>query len=266
MGELPSSPRVLSELLTALEDQDVPIAELAKIVERDVAMCAKCLQLVNSAFFGLPRRESNVQRAIGLLGTNMLRSLAFSIGAFRAFPAGSSPLGFSLERLECHSLLTAKLAARLVPASQAEEVFMAAMLHDIGNLILAARLPHKFAPILEQSAREGRPAYAVEEEVLGVSHAEIGAYLLGLWGLPHMIVEAVAHHHMPSRIQPGRFDMVAAVHVANSLVDELQPVWGEDVTGANAHIDEEWLEALGVLDRLPNWRAAAQDVRAAMRT
>jgi hypothetical protein len=103
--------------------------------------------------------------------------------------------------------------------------------------------------------------HVAEAELHGVTHAEIGAYLLGLWGLPYPIVEAVAHHHAPLRVVRQGFEVLDAVYVANCFAREPAPGHGEPVAGAG--LDPAYLEAVGAHDRVAQWRAVASEVMAA---
>src|SRR5204863_7036626 len=118
-------------------------------------------------------------------------------------------------------VLTARIAKRLMPKGrQAQDAFTDALLQDIGNLVLAVCIPEKFKKAFLTCQTSRRPAHEVEAELLGVTHAEVGAYLLGLWGLPHPIVEAVAYHHNPAAALERTFDLPTAVSVANALAEE----------------------------------------------
>lgn len=255
---LPAVPRIYAALVEMLTRSDASPEEVAKVLEQDVGMSAKVLQLVNSSFFGVSRHVSNLRVAVSLLGTNMIQSLVLSTEAFRGFRGDGDLDGFSVDALHHHSLAVANLAIRLLDdRSLAENAYVAGMLHDVGKLVLADHLPAEFKRA-NAAAREQRvPLHEVEPEFLGVTHAEIGAYLLGLWNLPFPIVEAVAHHHAPGRVSHGSFDLLAAVHVANALVHETNDVPGSD--DAFACLDEDYLEALGVIEQLPLWRALAQE-------
>jgi HD-like signal output (HDOD) protein len=101
----------------------------------------------------------------------------------------------------------------------ADEAFLAGMLHEIGYLVLAQECGAELAAILADSERTGRPLVELEYERFGASHAEIGAYLLGLWGLPYSLVEAVARHHTPSRVQQTDFDVLGVLVLAEALCD-----------------------------------------------
>lgn len=224
MGDLPSLPRRFQELTAALDNPDITLPEIARIIERDVAMCAKCLQLVNSAFFGLPRRVTSIQPAITYLGTNMLRNLVFSAEVFRTFAPGSSLSEAALEALEAHALEAARLTRHFgLERKRGEEAFMAAMLHDIGRLVLESRLPARCREVRELARQQDLSLSEAERAILGVTHAQVGAFLLGLWGLPYPIVEAVALHHQEPCGKPEDGDLVPVVQLAERLADARTP-------------------------------------------
>jgi HD-like signal output (HDOD) protein/CheY-like chemotaxis protein len=259
--ELPALPRTYLELTKALGDSDVSLDRVAKIVEQDVAIAAKLLQLVNSAFFGLSREVTNVQAAVSYLGVDVLQSLVLSIGVFRSFEDAGMMQGFSVERFQSHAYLTAKTADALPTPKHLKGVTsLAALLHDVGKLVLAMKMPAHLARVLAMAREQGRPLYEVEQELIGVTHAEIGAYLLGLWGLPWPVVEAVAHHHAPTRVPEQGFDALAAVYVANILALECtpSPSGGEDLVQPS--FDGDYLDSLGVSAQLAEWRVAAQGI------
>ena len=253
---LPALPRVYDELITALADPEVSVDCVASIVEQDVGISVKILQLVNSSFFGLRKQIADVRMATTYLGLTMIRDLTLSIEVFRAFEASDGLPEFSLEREQVHATLTARIARRLLSDKvMSAQAFTAAMLHDIGKLILATKLPETYQPMLAASASGGRALYAIEEESNGISHAEIGAYLLGIWGMPYPIVEAVANHHHPARVEQQRFDVLGAVHVANALAHELT---GSAVDSSQeSELDLCYLNSVGELDALPRWREVA---------
>lgn len=251
---LPSAPTLYTRLVDTLADPEASMEDIGALVESDIAMCAKVLQLVNSSFFGLGRRICSARQAVGYLGIAPLRALVLSAGAFRAF-APSQPIeGFCVDALERHSTLVARIAAELLPdRHQAAEAFTAGLLHDVGKLVLAAHQPDQLALLLARARELGQPLHVVEREHGGVTHAEIGAYLLNLWGLPHAIVEAVAHHHAPSRLESSDLDPVAAVHIANALVN------AHEHDPAPEPLDPDYLARLGVTDRLDAWETLVAD-------
>jgi len=264
MGELPSLPRTYHELTHALTDPDASIQKVARIVERDVGISAKILQLVNSAFFGLSHSITTVQSAVTYLGITTLKNLVLSVEVFRAFKPKRVLKGFSLEGVQYHSRLTAHIAARLpVPKHLTDAVVVAGMLHDVGKLILAAKLSDGFEKTLAEATKERSPLYKVEERERGFSHAEIGAYLLGLWGLPFTVVEAVAFHHTAQKVVPQQLDAVSAVHVADLLAHEIEePPAEQGLETPAAENREAEFEELGVVENLAEWRAMAAGIPA----
>jgi putative nucleotidyltransferase with HDIG domain len=246
---LPSVPRIYAALTTALNDPDTDADAIADIIQQDPAMCAKVLQLVNSAFFSRAVVVADVRQAVLRLGFQMVKNLALAIEVFRA-PEGGKPIaGFSIDALQHHALQAATLASKLLSdKKQAEDAFLAALLHDIGQLILAVALPDQLEAALARAQLETQPLCAAEKDLMGISHAEIGAYLLGLWGLPYPIVEAVANHHEPMRVShPTGFGVLEAVYVANHLA-------------SGTEMDTDYLRELGVQDRLETWQDMAAEL------
>lgn len=261
VGELPSLSRTYLSLTEAVKDPSTSIAKVADIVGRDVAMSAKVLQLVNSAFFGLAQKVTNVQNAATHLGTETIKNLALASEAFRVFPANPRIPQTVHESMQQHAQRTAAIAGTLpVDRKNRDVTVMAALLHDIGSLLLASKMPDKFCSAHALAKERGCKLFEAEVELLGTSHAEIGAYLLGLWGIPDLVVEAIAHHHHPTRIPHTDFDSTVAVYVADLLAHELD-AHPQGATGLEiGEPDRTWLETLGLSPMLAEFRerAAAQ--------
>lgn len=259
MGDLPSLPRTYHELTRALADPDASLQKVARIVEHDVGISAKILQLVNSAFFGLSHSITNIQSAVSYLGIATLKNLVLSVEVFRAFQPKRALNGFSLEALQYHSRVAAHIAVRLpVPKHLTDTVFVAGMLHDVGKLILAAKFSERFENTLAEARKEHCPLYKVEERERGFSHAEIGAYLLGLWGPPYNVVEAVAFHHTANQAAGQDLDAVSGVHVADLLAHEIDdPPPGQGAEAPPAENRDAEFQALGLMENLAEWRAMA---------
>jgi putative nucleotidyltransferase with HDIG domain len=254
---LPSVPACYEQLSAAINDPDAAVEAIGELIESDVAMCAKVLQLVNSAFFGLGRRIENAREAAVYLGTTTLRNLVLSVEIFDTWKPDPPLPGFSVEGMATHSARVAKVASALPESTEdRESAFTAGLLHDVGKLLLATYRRDDMARLIEAANCGGRSFHAVERELLGLTHAELGAYLLGLWGLPDTVVEAVAFHHAPERLSRRGFDPVGIVYVANQLVaaGEHGGEWEPDEEG-RAYVDEA-----GLGDRLDGWRAFAKEV------
>jgi HD-like signal output (HDOD) protein/CheY-like chemotaxis protein len=261
VGELPSLSRTYLSLTEAVKDPSTSIAQVADIVGQDIAMSAKVLQLVNSAFFGLAQKVTSVQNAAAHLGTETIKNLALASEAFRVFPASPRIPQTVYEAMQRHAQRTAAIAGALpVDRKSRDATVMAALLHDIGSLLLASKMPEEFCSAQAMAQERGFRLFEAEEELLGTSHAEIGAYLLGLWGIPDLVVEAIAHHHHPTRIPHSDFDITVAVYVADLLAHELV-AHPQGATGLEVdEPDRTCLETLGVSPMLADFRerAAAQ--------
>lgn len=198
---------------------------MADIIGKDSAMTAKILQFVNSAFFGIPRRIDTPAQAVAMLGFDIVKALVLSahvFSSFKSIPGGK----FSIDRFHEHSLVAAIFAKEIALAETGDRkigdrAFLVGILHDIGLLIMAANMPGKVERVLARHNEDGITVYEAELMEYKASHAEIGAYLLSLWGFSDDILEAVNYHHRPWEVETERFSLVIAIYAANALADEL---------------------------------------------
>jgi HD-like signal output (HDOD) protein len=259
--KLPSLHTTYHELMRAMAQPDASARTIAGIVQRDPAMCAKLLQLVNSACFGPSKSVTGIDRAVAYLGMELIKNLALTVNVFAAIEQASSSSGVSFEALQEHSLLTARIASRLLPDPQkARDAFTAGLLHDVGNVALKVCFQERLKDVVDTGHAVERPAHQTGAEVLDTTHADVGAYLLGLWGLPYPIVETVAYHHHPAAAAETTFDLVSATHVADALADEAMG----NAAGLmeNPEVNTEHLKALNVVSKIPEWTAiAAEEVQ-----
>lgn len=258
IGELPSLSDTYTSLTQAVSDPDASIAQVAGIIELDLAMSAKVLQLVNSAFFGLGQKVTSLSGAVAYLGMEMIKNLALASETFRIFAPDVRISQEVYESMQLHGHRTAAIARRLpVDPNIRDTVVVAALLHDVGEIILASKMPDKFCSTRSRARELQCQIVDAEEELLGTSHAEIGAYLLGLWGIPNLAVEAVAQHHHPNRIPHTDLDISIAVYIADLLAHELD-AHPQDSEGLELReSDQECLEALGMLHRFAEFRELA---------
>ena len=170
----------------------------------------------------------------------------------------------SPDRLQSHSMLTAILAKKIVSnPALADAAFTAGLLHDIGALVLLHAAPPDYVRALQRKKELNGDSAAAEREIFGVTHAEVGAYLLGLWGIPFPIVEAVAFHHRPNEVAPESRALVAAVHIASGLVEEMTEADTQSrPAGANidssGRIDVSFLREAGLEEAFKKNRAEAE--------
>jgi HD-like signal output (HDOD) protein/CheY-like chemotaxis protein len=257
LGRLPSLPRLYAAVNEELQQEEVVLKRVAAIVGDDVAMTAKILQLVNSAFFGLGRRIARIEDAVTYLGVDIIRSLAISHSAFTAFDTSDREF---FDRLWRHSSLTGLLAHRIAKGESSDpivhgEALQAGMLHDIGQLVLASAMPVPYRRAREGASVPGTSLPLTEREAFGADHGHVGAYLMGLWGLSDRIVEALAYHDEPRSCPNRSFAPLTAVHVASVLTEAAC-----ETPYVETEIDEEYLAACGCLERLPQWREQAEEI------
>lgn len=257
LSSIPSLPKLYLDVVRVSEDESKSLRDVGDVVAKDVGMTAKILQLVNSSFFGSSRHIESMQDAMVFLGADTLKALVLSVKLFKCFN-GNELDKLNVERIASHSLATGMLAQRIAKeAGAAKEVcdhaLFAGGLHDIGQLILALNMPEPSAEIHQLENSSDLSLVEAENQVLGSNHARVGAYLLRLWGLPQPIVEAVAFHHDPRSCLSTEFTALTAVHLANGF-EPLASV-GEDGEPAAlpSVLDIEYLEAVGVVDKLETW-------------
>ncbi|MHC4269524.1 MAG: HDOD domain-containing protein [Planctomycetota bacterium] len=284
---LPSLPSLYNLIVEEMQSPEGSLKKVGHLISQDVSMSAKILQLVNSAFFSLPQKVTDPQQASVFVGIETLKSLILSIHLFSSLTKDAELCGFSPVKMWRHSLRTGRLAGDIARAENAdrkvvEEAMIAGMLHDIGKLILL-KIPQKFKEVMDLVEKTGCTDAEAEFSVMEASHAELGAYLLGLWGLPGDIVESVAFHHKPSKLiermfimspektkddldnvetakvnlkpQPiekysTEFTALTAVHVANALT--MQGNCSSDTTSF-PYLDMLYLETLELTDKITEW-------------
>jgi HD-like signal output (HDOD) protein len=250
---IPSFPHVYNSIVEELDKPDSDLKRIARILITDPGLTARVLQIVNSPFYGMRRRIHDTVQAIGLLGMQNLLSMVLAAEVFNAFEAGAA--GLSLNRLWSHSTATAACARRIAHAAGAPRddvmmAFVAGILHDGGRLILGSEVPDAHRSFANSFDAAEAPFEEAERRALGVSHAEVGAYLLDVWNLPTGIVEAVAFHHEPSRSRDTVFTPLTAVHLAEVFQQE----YGADGIERGVELDTDYLEGIGILEEVESWR------------
>jgi putative nucleotidyltransferase with HDIG domain len=240
VGVLPTLPSAVAEISSCLRRPNATIGDAARIITRDVAMTANIMKVVNSAFFGAARQVRSVDRAVAYLGFDTLTALVLG---HSLFCASASSI---MEALWRHSLETATVAreialAEKLPPIRVEEAFLVGILHDVGRVVFATH-------------SGDRAADALTGEQIDARHAEVGAYLLGLWGFPSHIVAAAALHHAPSRRADRSLDLTVLAHVSDRLAHRDR---GATPTAGEVGIEAGVLEELHVEDHWTRWLAAA---------
>ncbi|HEY1814466.1 MAG TPA: HDOD domain-containing protein [Kofleriaceae bacterium] len=240
LDKLPSPPALYRQVAAALSSPDTALVDVASLVGSDPAMCAKVLQLVNNACFDEVTPTCSIEDALELLGTEQLGYVAMTASVFGSL---DDARGESVDAIQEASLRCARLAERFVDGPGRTDVFVAALLHDVGRLVLSLASGERCMLVGERVAA-GAARCDAEREAFGVTHAEVGACLLAIWGIPGSIVDLVRCHHDPAAAAEPLRTYAAAVHVADALTVGRDP-------------DLASLERAGMLDRLDEWRRVA---------
>ncbi len=215
--QLPTLPRTYARLRDVMSRPDVGIAEVAATITADTAIAAKVLQVVNSAFFRRARAITKIETAVSHLGFVAIRNIALSVEVFSQW--GSNPIpGFDPERLQEQGQQVAAIAHALAHRTPlADDAMLAGLMHNIGYWVMVQECPRELQQARELARERGIAMHEAEREILGASYAEVGAYLLGIWGLPQAVVEAVAFQHRSEQVVQTNFDILSALVVAESL-------------------------------------------------
>jgi HD-like signal output (HDOD) protein len=229
IDRLPSVPRLYTELNRALAADRASADELASIVRQDPAISARLLQIAGSAVYSRGTKVTDVRTAVVRLGGDVLRNLVLSAAVFEQARTSLRATGLDIDKLQEHALRVAALAEAIAPrrglgfGSGNGEAFTAGLLADVGILALAVSAPDRLRELHALAQAQHLPLHEVELAREGPGHAEVGGYLLGVWGLSDVTVEAVANHHVPKRNVGRDFGVAAAVHVASALIDGAPP-------------------------------------------
>jgi HD-like signal output (HDOD) protein len=252
MPNIPSLPTLYTALLDELAKNEPSTKKVGEIVKKDIGMTVKILQIVNSAFFGLRRRISDSNEAVEFLGLDTISSLTLGLGIISQLESTELSTVL-LARLWEHSISVGILAHKIALSENpavAVDAFTAGLLHDIGEVVLAINLPKQFFEAQKLVEEQNISRADSEKAVFETTHAEVGAYLIGLWGLPTQVVEAVAFHHTPCESGSETFSALTAVHIANALQHTQS---SDDPALLRPYYDFEYLEKLGLIEKLKVW-------------
>lgn len=222
---LPSAPHLHQELIALLDREESTAAAVAAVIKQDPAMTSKILQVASSAFFNTSASVADVETAIMRLGFRTLRTLTLGLRVFEPSLRDSGAPATSVEALQRHSLAVARTASAMAKLPEdASVAYMAGLLCDVGQLVLASAAPERLYVTQAEALQSGVATHVAEKSTWGTTHAEIGAFLLGLWGLPFQIVEAVANHHAPERQTGDQVGLSQLIWLAACIVDGEDPL------------------------------------------
>jgi putative nucleotidyltransferase with HDIG domain len=256
MRQVPSPLKAYTRMVEEMKSPTCSLEKIGQLISQDPAVAAKVLQLANSALLGLELNVVHPKEAIGYIGLETTRAVVLLAHTFSSFD-NLKLVHFSVEDLWRHSVEVGRLARRLaemenIAEDVAEQAFVAGLLHDIGKLLFAANHAGLFGKVLRLAREQHCNLWEAEAQILpGMGHAELGATVMGIWGLPKTVTEAVALHHNPWRAREHAFSPVTAVHVANILDHETHP---DPAIILPSQINTSYLKDMGLAGRVEDWR------------
>ena len=226
LPNLPSLPELYTDILEEMKKNEPSMKKIAEIIGNDISMSAKVLQLVNSAFFALPRQITSIQNAVTLLGLETISTLVLSIKIFSQFNYSALSF-FPVRKLWDHSIRVAKFSEYIIKKYIKDNIlennaFIAGMMHDIGRLILLSSFPKEYKEIIDESGNSLEKVFMLEQQKLKVTHAIVGAYLLSLWGFPYPVIEAVAYHHTPGESKSDNNSPLLFIYLSDIIDNNFQ--------------------------------------------
>ena len=253
---LPCISSIYTLLITKLRSEDASIKDIANIISQDMGMSVKILQIVNSALYGLRQNVSNISEAVKYLGLETISSLVLFVKIFAQFCVNIDE-NSSMDELWKHSLKVSKYVRTIVTDDEveknlADDAVIAGMLHDVGKLVLMAKLPDKYEKVIALSRQKNITSLEAELQIIGTGHNIVGPYLLGLWGFDNPIIEALRFHHEPTLIESDDIKTLTYVHIAdcfaNVNLNEYDTV--EKIPSLNI----DYLQNTGIFHKLNHWK------------
>jgi len=252
VSSLPALPANYQRIQRIIQDPNGSVRGVASIISQDIGLTTKVLQVINSPMYGTGSPVTDVGHAATLIGMRGIRDLALTIDVFGFFSTKLPMGGVTVEDIYEHSIRVAALAYR-IGRIHAEDAYTAALLHQIGRLILMTRLPDPYQDAIEMHEATGVPLRDAQRHVIGIDQDETTAYVLNMWGLPQRVIEAVAFFDAPALVPHNSVDVVDILHTAVALIGEQE---GDD----SLPLDQTHLEFLGAAALIEDWREVAREI------
>lgn len=256
---LPCLPKVYQSIMQEISSPNASISRISEIIEGDPVMSAKIIQLMNSSYFSQFNHVKSLSQAVTILGVDTIQCLVLNTQVLREIDQQTFPI--NIQSLINHSLGTGNLAKQIAEVesldrNKCNHAMMAGMLHDIGKVLMANYFPERYRMVDELLQESDLTINEAEKHLFSTTHAEVGAYLLGLWGVPEMVVEAVAFHHYPWLNTDRNFNPTTAVYIADVLLsnqesDEKTPLEG---------LDEKFIKNHNLAKRIPVWQEMKRQI------
>lgn len=246
LQDLPPLPAVVVRVMQTINDPTTSAADLNRLISSDQAIASKVLRLVNSSYYGFPRRIATITHAVVILGFNTVRNLTTSLGVFSAFDSGGGQTALDRGQFWAHSIGVAVAAGviakrKAIPTKLAEEVFVGGLLHDVGKLFLDQYFPDQYAIAVKLARAAKISIWDAEKTALGVGHALVGKRIAEKWNLPPSLTTMITLHHQPAFAKEF-FEITAVVHAADRIAHKLALGFGgDDLVPPLAPEVQQWL-------------------------
>jgi putative nucleotidyltransferase with HDIG domain len=247
LADLPPLPAVVARIMESVNNPETSASDLNRLIAMDQGLSSKVLRIVNSAYYGFPKRISTITNAVVILGFNTVRNLVLGVSAFGLLNQKGIPYGLNRAKFWEHSVATALAGSimakrRLIKMRTApEEAFIGGLLHDIGTLFLDSYFPVQYAVAMAFAAREKKASWEAEGMVLGIDHVTVGKRIGEYWNFPPHLIAMIYGHHEPGK-QKEHYDLTAIIHAADWLAWECGYAASEHTAGHDLLPEvEEWL-------------------------
>lgn len=254
---IPSLPIVYLKMMEELNSPESDIEKIGDIIAEDMGMTAKILQIVNSSFFGhAGGRISDTKEAVIYLGLDLLKALVLNIEVFSKMPVNSDAKNCAASIQE-HSIKTGAIAGKIAEEVSfdpkfSDDLLIAALLHDLGRMLLIQYFSDQYKNVIQLAEQKSVQWLTAERQIFGTSHAEIGAYLLGLWGLPDSVIEGIAFHHEPGRMDEEHWNICGILHIA----DRIERNSSTSTNGADGMqgLDKDFIKNRHLEEKFQEWQ------------
>jgi HD-like signal output (HDOD) protein len=240
---LPPMPSVMMELIQALNNDDVDLRSLGRIISRDPLMVLNVLKIANSAFYGLPTKITNIEQAVRMLGTNEITSLCISCSASRSLKPPKGVATLDLRQFWRHSVATgviAKILCNKLDVGRWDSLYLAGLVHDVGKVVLDRFVHDVYKQIVELTYNENISVLEAETRVMGASHDTVGGWLMEKWRLPPIFGDVARFHHSVAQAPEKSMIVTAIVSIADQLARLKGFGFGGDTTGVDFSVTDSF--------------------------
>lgn len=246
IDDIPTLPIVLTKLMELIDNPKSTAKDINDVIQTDQSLTAKTLKLVNSAYYGFPRKIGTVTDAVVILGFNTVRSLALSATICKMFGGGDE--NFSREKLWEHSMavgFASRIIAKMVRYQEEEEAFVSGLLHDVAKIIEDQKFHDDFVKAVVKSREKQISLLETEKEEVGMDHSLIGRRIADKWNLPLKITKVIGYHHQPEFSGTGDEKTLTSIVYVADAITKIRKIGDSGNYGA-VNLNKEIVEMLGL--------------------